>query len=260
MGFSSAMMSGVSGLWANDTALSVIGNNIANVNTTGFKSGRTLFEDMLYKDVTGARSQIGLGTSVLAVQNQFLQGSFLSSDNATDLAINGDGFFVVQDNTATPTTKYTRAGTFNVDVNSQYLVNPDGDRLCDLAGAMIDLTSLAKFSSISSIASDGTISYMDTTGTEQASTIKVGIARFASLDGLEKEGGNNYVATAASGVATTAAANSDTKILYKTLEQSNVDMATELVSMITTQRAYTANSKTVTTSDEMTQTLINLKR
>ena len=259
MGFSSAMMSGVSGLMANDTSLTVIGNNIANSDTYGFKSGRTLFEDLLYTDVIGNKSQVGHGTSVLAVQNQFSQGSVIPADNATDMAISGDGFFVVQDNSATPVTKFTRAGIFNLDSKAQYLVNPNGDKLCDISGAVIDLTSL-KVSSISNISSDGTISYLDATGAENTSTIQIGLAKFKNIYGLDKQGGNDYLATADSGIAVTAAADQDTKILSKTLEQSNVDMATQLTSMITTQRAYSANSKSVTTSDEMTKTVIDMKR
>lgn len=260
MSFSSAMMSGVSGLRVNDIALTVIGNNIANDNTAGFKAGRTLFEDMLYTDVAGNDSQIGHGAAVQAVQNLFTQGGILPTGIATDMAISGDGFFVVQDNTPNSTTKYTRAGAFSVDANGQYLINPNGDKLCDAAGAAIDLTSLANFSSIKSIATDGTISYVDTTGAQQTSTIKVGIARFINPIGLDKAGDNDYRATADSGSAVITAPDQDTRILSDSLEESNVDVASQMVNMISTQRAYSANSKTVTTSSEMTKTAIDLKR
>jgi len=260
MSFTSAMMSGVSGLRANDTALNVIGNNIANVNTAGFKSGRTLFEDMLSKSVDGPNSQIGLGSSVGTVQNQFTQGGFLSAANVTDMAINGDGFFAVQDNSTTSTTKFTRDGTFSVDATGKYLVNPNGDKLCDTTGAVIDLTKLPSSSTINKIAADGTIGYLDASGAQQTSTIKIGIARFNNPDGLEKTGNNDFRATTDSGASVIAAANQDTTILSNNLEVSNVDMTTQLTSMITTQRAYSANSKSVTTSDEMTKTVINLKQ
>lgn len=263
MGFSTAMMSGVSGLLSNSEAITVIGNNIANVNTVGFKSGRTLFSDMLSQSVVANDSQIGLGVQISAIENQFTQGTLVNSANATDIAIDGDGFFVVLDNSATPTTYYTRAGEFAPDVNGTYLVNPDGAKLCDSSGAPIDLTTLTNFSSISNINQDGTISYLDTSGLEQTSTIKIGIANFFNPLGLEKVGDNLYRATLTtegSGAAIVAAPDQDNKVFSYSLEESNVDMAVEMVSMITTQRAYSANSRSITTSDEMAQTLINLKQ
>jgi flagellar hook protein FlgE len=263
MGFSTAMMSGVSGLLSNSEAISVIGNNIANANTVGFKSGRTLFSSMFSESAAAKDSQIGLGVQISAVENQFTQGTLTNSASATDIAINGNGFFVVQDNSATPTTYYTRAGVFNPDENKTYLVNPDGARLCDSAGAPISLSTLADFSSISRINQDGTISYLDTKGLEQTTATKVGIAIFFNPTGLDKAGDNLYRATLSkegSGAATVAAPDQGNKIYSYSLEESNVDMANQMVNMITTQRAYSANSKTIMTSDEMAKTVISLKQ
>ena len=97
MGFSSAMMSGVSGLLNNAQALNVIGNNISNSNTVGFKAGRTQFADMLSVPVTGSSSEVGLGMKLASIENLFTQGSLLNAENPTDLAISGNGFFVVQE-------------------------------------------------------------------------------------------------------------------------------------------------------------------
>ena len=263
MGFSTAMMSGVSGLLSNSEAISVIGNNIANVNTVGFKTGRTLFSSMFSESPADKDSQVGLGVQISAVENQFTQGVLAKSASATDIAINGNGFFVVQDNAATPTTYYTRAGVFNPDENKAYLVNPIGARLCDSAGAPISLSAFANLTSISKINPDGTISYMDTNGLEQTSATKIGIASFTNPFGLEKAGNNLYRATLGnegSGVAAVAAADPGNKIYCNTLEESNVNMASQMVNMITTQRAYSANSRTIMTSDEMAKTVISLKR
>ena len=263
MGFSSAMMSGVSGLRSNSEAITVIGNNIANVNTVGFKTARTLFSDVLSEPLADKDSQIGLGVQVADVENLFSQGALINSVNATDLAISGNGFFVVQDSTATPTTYYTRAGAFSPDGKGTYLINPDGAKLCDSAGVPINLTSLTNFSSIKKINQDGTINYLDTSDTLQTSTTKVGIASFKNPTGLDKAGNNLYRATTnveGSGAAIVAAPDQGNKIYSFSLEDSNVDMSRQMVNMITTQRAYSANSKTIMTSDEMTQVVINLKR
>lgn len=263
MGFSTAMMSGVSGLLSNSEAISVIGNNIANINTVGFKSGRTLFNNMFSESVVAGDSQIGLGAQIGAIENQFSQGIIIPSASATDIAINGNGFFIIQDNSGTPTTYYTRAGVFNPDVNGEYLINPDGARLCDSAGAPINLSTLAGFSSIQKINVDGTISYLDSDGLQQVSATKIGIASFINPIGLEKAGDNRYLADSAtegSGEATVAVPDEENIIFSYALEESNVDMASQMVNMITTQRAYSANSKTIITSDEMTKTVINLKR
>jgi len=262
MSVTSAMMSGVSGLLSNAEAINVIGNNISNVNTVGFKYGRTMFSDMLSNSIT-TNSQIGKGTQLQAIENIFSQGASLTSENATDISISGKGFFVVQDDSSTPTTYYTRAGNFHVDENGKYLVNPDGKRLCDDKSALIDVSTFSSFDKITKIGLDGKISYLDTTGATKVATSVIGIATVPNEMGLEKAGGNMYkenLATGGSGKVTVAAPTTNSKILGGSLEQSNVDVATQMINLITTQRAYSANSKSITTSDEMTQEVINLKK
>ena len=262
MSVTSAMMSGVSGLLTSAEAINVIGNNISNVNTIGFKYGRTLFSDLLSNSVNST-SQIGMGTQLQAVENIFSQGAILSSENPTDISITGKGFFVVQDDSTTPSTYYTRAGAFHVDENGKYLVNPDGMRLCDSASALIDVSTFANFDKITDIGLDGKISFLDKAGAVNVATPVVGIATFTNEFGLEKAGGSMYrenLATGGSGKVTVGLPSVNSKIVGGTLEQSNVDIATQMVNLITTQRAYSANSKSITTSDEMTQDVINLKR
>lgn len=133
-----SLSTGTSGIKANMTALSVIGNNIANVNTVGFKSSRTIFSDVLSQSLTGGSSQIGLGSQLSAITPQFTQGAFETTGNGLDLALEGDGFFVVEDTTGA--SYYTRAGQFALDKDS-YMVNSDGYKLqgysVDSSGAII---------------------------------------------------------------------------------------------------------------------------
>jgi flagellar hook protein FlgE len=263
MGFSTAMMSGFSGLQSNSEAITVIGNNIANVNTVGFKSGRMLFSDVLAEPVAGNNSQVGLGVQISSVENIFSQGTLSNTANATDIAIGGNGFFVVQDNSPTPATFFTRAGAFTPDSKGTFLVNPDGAKLCDSAGAPINLTTLPKFDRIDKINQDGSIRYLDTTGAQQLSATRIGVASFFNPAGLDKVGNNLYQTTLTadgSGAAVVAVPDQDNRVYSFSLEESNVDMANQMVNMIVTQRAYSANSKTIATSDEMTQTVINMKR
>ncbi len=399
MSVQSAMYSGISGLYTNGEGMSVIGNNIANVNTIGFKQGRALFSDMLSTTIN--QGQIGRGEQIQAVQNIFSQGSFESTGSATDLAIQGDAMFVLTDATG-QNRFYSRAGAFTFDKNDA-LVNPDGYQVLGYGivngssnGILgpIDLTNFSSMapqptSSISVTANfdanstppapvwdptlatfnpytasnfstsvayydangnansltlffrntganawqvntfDGTtytaagagspVSFnangslaaptsfstngvtIDLTGTTQYTNssvvynqtadgyaagnltkvtvddkgyvngtytngqlqriAQVALAKFPSVEGLEKIGGSLFSATSASGSALISASNTDNnKVLSNSLEQSNVDLAEQLVKMIVTQRAYSANSKTITTSDQMMQDTLNLIR
>ena len=256
MSITTAMFTGVSGLLANAEAINVIGNNLANANTVGFKSGRMLFSDMLSTSI-GNNSQIGRGIQIQKVDNIFGQGSFEATENVTDLAIQGEALFQVTDGT---NTFFTRAGAFRMDSANKYLVNPDGYRLCNSTGAALDFSGLTAFSKISSVADDGTITWVNTSGTKATFASKIGVATFPNPSGLEKRGGTLFSTSTESGTATIAAATSNNKINSNSLEQSNVDMAAQFVKMIVTQRAYSANSKTITTADEMTQEVLGLKR
>ncbi|MDD2851656.1 MAG: flagellar hook basal-body protein [Desulfuromonadaceae bacterium] len=286
MSVTSAMFTGVSGLLANAEGINVIGNNLANVNTVGFKDSRMLFSDMLSANI-GNNSQIGKGTQIQKVDNLFSQGTFENTTSTTDLAIQGDSFFVLGNVPITtasstailPTTaNLTRAGAFRLiaddtTADTYLLVNPDGYPVLDTAGIPICIESATAGSSvtISKIESDGTITATDATGTPAtfvtASNVKIGTLAIGDKTQLTKLGGTLFRADAkafaggAPAAAVYTAANGSTeKILSNNLEQSTVDMAGQFVKMILTQRAYSANSKTITTADEMTQEALNLKR
>jgi len=297
MGITSAMYSGVSGLLANAEGINVIGNNLANVNTVGFKSGRMLFSDML--SASGPNnSQIGRGVQIQKVDNIYAQGAFENTEVVSDLAIQGNSFFAL----AAPNTTaavasqdlayLTRAGEFRV--NSNYnLVNPDGYEALDAAGGepikFIYTTgsTAGDFAKITAIDSQGVITYTDFAGNSFYYNGNGGAVLEATTDnyatalvngtiaivtptnplGLVKVGGTIFKSSAETGIPTdpfTAAVNtangSSERLYSNSLEQSNVDMAAQFVKMILTQRAYSANSKTITTADEMTQEVLNLKR
>lgn len=295
MSITSAMFTGVSGLLANAEGINVIGNNLANVNTVGFKSGRMLFSDVLSANI-GNESQIGRGTQIQKVDNVFGQGTFETTESVTDLALQGNSFFAVKDpNAAAPvnqnTALLTRAGAFRLD-STLTLINPDGYQVLDTAGNPIKFlndgnaaNNATNFSKITSIDSSGLITYLakdgittnyyNTTGAvgvtanaANAATVqRLAVVAVTNPNGLEKTGGTLFKPMTSSGVpaaaftlATNKANGSSDKIYTNSLEQSNVDMAGQFVKMILTQRAYSANSKTITTADEMTQEALNLKR
>jgi flagellar hook protein FlgE len=290
------MYTGVSGLIGNGESISVIGNNIANVNTTGFKYGRTLFSDMLSANI-GNNSQVGRGMQIQQVQNIFSQGSFENTENITDLAIQGNSFFALKDpNTAAPVPTQnaaflSRAGAFHVD-NTLNLVNPDGYQVLDTQGNPIRFLNDANpannatnFGKVLKVEPNGLITYLAMDGVStlyyntsgavgvpsdpaNAATVqRVALVTPVDASGLEKAGNSLYRATGNSGVpaaafslANNSANGTSEKVLSNSLEMSNVDLATQFVKLITTQRAYSANSKTITTADEMTQEVLNLKR
>ena len=254
MSVTSAMFSGISGLLANAEGINVIGNNLSNVNTVGFKGSRMLFSDMLSTDI-GNNSQVGHGTQIQKVDNDFGQGAFESTTSASDVALQGPGFFRVQ-SPATSTNYLTRAGSFRLD-SSGNLVNPDGYYVLDSTGTKITLTNPAK---IVSIDNTGLITYQNTAGASVTGP-KLDVVTVTNPSGLQKAGGTLFSENSAAGTVTNAAADGTTnKVFSNSLEQSNVDMATQFVKMILTQRAYSANSKTITTADQMTQEVLNLKQ
>ncbi|AIQ64447.1 flagellar basal body rod protein FlgG [Paenibacillus stellifer] len=269
-----SMYSGVSGMRGFQTKLDVIGNNIANVNTTGFKSSRVMFKDIMSQTVSGVTAptdggaggvnakQIGLGVSIGSVDTLHLAGSAQTTNNPTDLRIDGDGFFLVKLNDDQETPFLTRAGDFHVDA-SRNLVNSDGLHVLDSSGEAIvlgdDVTSF-------SIGSDGTIIQSMSDGTTQAG-VQIGVAKVSNPQGLEKIGGNLYRMTlnanAEGALEPTTANNTESgtgAIVAGQLEMSNVDLTGEFTEMIVAQRGFQANSRIITTSDEVLQEVVNLKR
>jgi flagellar hook protein FlgE len=287
MSITSAIYTGNSGLLADSDAINVIGNNLANQNTIGFKSGNTLFSTLLSQNI-GNNSQVGTGVQVQAIQNQFSSGTLESTSNVTDLAISGNGFFALAAPTATSATAatayYTQAGSFSVSATNG-LVNPNGYQVLDTAGAPIVFPSSATdasgnaltFQNVSAISSTGVISclYSDAAGDSATlyyagagnapATTTAGAVNIAEVDvpnpeGMQSQGGTLFTLTNASGTpaALTSANGTTETIVSNKLEESNVDMGSEMVNLINVQSSYSANSKTITTANEMAQDLLNL--
>lgn len=262
-----SMYSGIGGMKNFQTKLDVIGNNIANVNTYGFKKGRTVFKDLVSQQISGASAptttglggtnpkQVGLGATLGAIDTVQTQGSLQTTGRTLDVAISGNGFLMVQDPT-TNETFYTRAGNLYLDGNGN-LVNEDGYYVLDNTGNKI--ASITNADSIS-IGADGKIAVV-TNGTLNNSR-QIGIAVFPNPDGLEKVGNNLYRATPNSGVVAMKIPNNGGagKLVSGALEMSNVDLSEEFTEMIVAQRGFQANSRIITTSDQILEELVNLKR
>ncbi|SHF37155.1 flagellar basal-body rod protein FlgF [Desulforamulus putei] len=260
-----SLYAGVSGMRNHQTRMDVVGNNIANVNTTGYKSSRANFQDSLSQFIGTnpvlGQVQVGTGVKVGSVNNNFTQGPLQSTGRPLDLAIQGDGFFELQDDAGQK--YYTREGVFFIDKDG-YLVNSQGLKLCDTAEAPIQISMPTPPNYIASlnIAKNGTITIKDDTGADISPTSAIGLAIFPNPGGLKKQGGNLYIETPESGSTGGTLANpgSSSTIESGYLEMSNVDLTEEFTNMITTQRGYQANARVITVSDTLLEELIQLKR
>ncbi|WP_156289069.1 flagellar basal body rod protein FlgG [Oceanobacillus salinisoli] len=271
-----SMYSGISGMKNFQTKLDVIGNNIANVNTSGFKKGRVTFQDMMSQTTTGAQgptatrgginaSQVGLGSQLGSIDNIQTQGFRQTTNNPLDLALEGDGMFAVE-TLATADTEstryYTRAGNFYLD-NEGYIVNSNGYYLVgqDNEGqeGRLQIPDTAQSFSIQT---DGTVNYINDAG-EPVEAGQIMLASFSNPAGLEKAGSNLFLNTPNAGLAAelvTPETQGAASIISGSLEMSNVDLSEEFTEMITAQRGFQANTRIITTSDEILQELVNLKR
>lgn len=252
------------GMEAQQLNIDVISNNLANVNTVGFKKSRADFQDLLYQNikVPGAASsttnqvptgiQIGHGVRPVATQKMFSQGNFQETGNSLDLAIEGDGFFKITQPDGT--VAYTRSGAFKLNSEGQ-IVTSDGYLIEPSITIPSDATSV-------SISSDGIVSVKqsDSTSTTEVGNIELG--RFINPAGLQAMGKNLFLPTPASGDVTagTPGEGGFGTIAQGYLEMSNVSVVEEMVNMIIAQRAYEINSKAIQTSDDMLQMANNLKR
>lgn len=259
-----SLFTAATGMAAQDLNISVISNNIANVNTTGFKRSRADFQDLLYQTlrIVGTLSevgnqvptgmQLGLGTRPAAIQKIFLQGDFVMTQNDLDIAIEGKGFFQITQPDGT--IGYTRAGAFKLD-NTGRIVTSDGLPMEPTITIPPDALAI-------SIDSQGGIFY--TTISVPAPTLAgtIQTATFINPAGLQSIGRNIYLETDASGTPTVGVPGVDDRGTMQQgyLELSNVDIVQELVGLIVAQRAYEMNSKVIQTSDEMLQTANNVKR
>jgi len=253
----SALWIAKTGLDAQQTRMSVISNNLANVNTTGFKRDRAVFESLLYQNIRAAGTQssqdtvvpsglyVGTGVRVVATEKLFTQGNLASTGNQLDAAIQGRGFFSVL--MPDGNVGYTRDGSFQQDAQGQ-LVTANGFPVQPSMTIPANTTSVT-------IGLDGTVSaIVENSGSPtQLGTIQ--LVDFINPSGLEARGGNLYTETAASGGAQqgTAGLAGLGTLIQGSVETSNVNVVEELVGMIETQRAYEINSKAISTVDEMLQ-------
>lgn len=249
------------GLETQQTRMSVISNNLANVNTTGFKRSRGIFADLVYQNVRQAGAQssqntqlpsglsLGTGVRTVATEKIHTQGNLVQSNNALDLATQGRGFFQILQPDGT--VGYTRNGEFQVDSQGQ-MVNAEGYTLQPAI-------TIPQNAQTVTIGSDGTVSVLlpGNAATTQVGAIQ--LADFINPAGLQPVGNNVYVETAASGAAQTGnpGLNGLGTLQQGMLESSNVNVVEELVNMIETQRAYEMNSKAISTSDQMLQYVSN---
>lgn len=250
------------GMTGQQTNLDVIANNLANVNTTGFKKSRAEFQDLLYQthrypgteNAEGQQIpvgiQVGMGTRPIAIQKMFSQGDYVQTGNPLDMAIEGEGFFRIIRNDEE---FYTRNGAFKL--------NSEGT-IVDTEGNPLDPEFVVPEETVEvAIDSGGNITALDEAGNELA-TGRITLVRFVNPGGLYAMGKNLYRATGASGEAVEGSPSEEGfgSIAQGFLENSNVDVVTEMVSMIVAQRAYEINSKAIQTADEMLSIANNLKR
>ncbi|HAM70729.1 MAG TPA: flagellar basal-body rod protein FlgG [Verrucomicrobiales bacterium] len=256
-----ALYSAATGMVGQQTSLDVIANNLANVNTPGFKKSKIEFQDLIYQnsklagaDVGGGNQtptgiQVGHGSRIMSTAKVFTTGELQHSDSQLDVAINGPGFFAVT--MADGSTAYTRDGSFRVDSTGR-LVTSDGLPLKSAITIPINATDV-------SIAPTGEVT-MRVGNANQTANLQ--IARFANPAGLDAIGRNLYKENVASGAAEEAAPGTEGygTLAQNYIEGSNVKVVEEMVNMIVAQRAYEVNSKAVQTADEMLQMSDNLKR
>lgn len=258
---------------AQQVNLDTIANNLANVNTQGFKTQVNEFKTLLYQTLqtrtttaNGERkptsAQVGLGTRNSAITTIFKTGNMLSSESDTAFALDGKGFFAVRGEDGN--TYYTRDGNFvfTLAQNGNMLANADGLPVLSSDGRPIVLSQEFIVSSIT-VTADGELCYPDEKENPQPMGIRIGVFQFNNPNGLERMANSLYNITAASGQAINEATNNaveKTKVIQGYLEGSNVQVVDEMVSMIVAQRAYELNSKAITTSDEMLQQANNLRR
>lgn len=259
-----ALRTAATGMFAQQLNIDTIANNLANVNTTGFKKSRPEFQDLMYQTLkatgvsqnpnlqTAMELQVGNGSVPIATLRSFMQGDVQPTQNQLDVAIEGEGFLQVRKPDGT--IAYTRDGSFKMSgegslVTSQgYLVEPP--------------LSFASDTSEISIGRDGTIEAHTVGGGEAVKVGQFELAKFVNPAGLRALGGNLFMETVASGAPTLGPAGTEGygEVLQGYLESSNVDVVEEMVGMITAQRAYEINAKTIKTVEDMLNIANNLKR
>jgi len=252
------------GMNAQQNNIDVTSNNIANVNTTGFKKDRAEFADLMYQSLNytaNATSEntnnptgmdVGLGVRVSGIQKSFIQGSLKETGNSLDIAIQGKGFFQID--TPAGDTAYSRNGSFKLDSEGS-IVNSQGYKLIPEIVIPANMTN-------TSIAADGTVSAMNPTDGTINVLGQITLVDFINPAGLAPKGNGLFSQTTVSGDAIEGIANTEAfgALQQGMLESSNVQLVNAMVDLITAQRAYESNSKSLTTTDQMLQQVNQLKR
>ncbi|MPM17911.1 Flagellar basal-body rod protein FlgG [bioreactor metagenome] len=272
-----SLSSAVSGLQSHQTMMDVIGNNIANVSTAGYQSSRVTFSDVYYQTLrTGNEgtataggtngAQVGYGSQVASIDVLHSTGGMTTTNRTLDQYIDGSGYFVLQD--ANKNEFYSKVGHLYFDAVGN-LVDSGGNFVMGASGGtlssgytpeIINVANLADYSSIS-ISATGIITGVDSTGTT-ATLGQIGLASFVNQDALLESGGCYYAQSSNSGAPTYGVPGETAvgTLVSGALEASNVDLSKEFTEMITAQRGFQANARVITTSDEILQELVNLKR
>lgn len=257
-----SLYSAATGMEAQQLNLNTISNNLANVNTPGFKRSKIEFQDLLYQKPRGAGSdagggnvvptgiEVGNGSRVASTSKVFTQGQVNNTGEKLDIAIQGEGFFEVQ--RPDGTTAYTRDGSFKLSPTGQVTTNDGMPVLSGFQTVPAGTTGI-------NISENGEVSYTGSSGTQ---TSRITLSRFANPAGLGSMGGNLYEETPASGTPETGSPSEAGfgSVLQGYIETSNVNIVEEMVNLIVAQRAYEINSKSIQTSDEMLQNVNQMKR
>jgi len=268
-----SLWTAASGMISQQTSVDTISNNLANINTTGYKKETAQFKSLLYQTIQNtttdsngqvkpAGAQVGLGVKNSAIVSQYTRGTVKETGNDFDFAILGKGFFMVQ--LADGSTGYTRNGSLGLSMGNDgiTLATTEGNPVLDVNGQPIVLPSDYDTSNIE-IDEYGNFMYTLTDGTVAQLDIKLGLAQFSNPSGLEKTSNSILLATQASGTARIEGQDaniSPSTIKKGYLEASNVQAANEMVDLIVSQRAYEMSSKAINASDEMLQQANNLRR
>jgi flagellar hook protein FlgE len=282
-----SMYAAISGLKVHQTMLDVTSNDIANVNTLGFKSQRTTFKDSLSQLQRGGSApnaqqggsnaiQVGLGVQLSSIDNNMQGGAFQSTGNPLDVALQGEGWFRVTGgnppapaagayNPAIPagnTVQFTRAGNFARNQEG-YLVTQDGQYVIARSSATgaDSFVNIPNGATNLSIGQDGSISFDAPSGGGRVTAGYLSLAKFANEGGLERISSNRWAASSASGTEAVGLAGGGYALMNPGMvEMSNVDLAQEFTNMITAQRGFQANSRVISAADQMLQDLVNLNR
>ena len=277
-----SLYSGVTGLKNHQTKMDVIGNNIANVNTVGYKSSRVMFQDIYIQTVKPASAgnattggtnpqQIGLGVQSATIDVLHTKATAQYTGAPLDLSIEGDGYFVISNGSQTTYTRagnlYTDANSYLVDSNGSFVrgfqVDADGDLVLDAGGdpIMTNIYIDPDYYDVS-ITSNGQVVGLDETTNESVVIGQIALATFVNPNGWEKVGERSYRSTVNSGdpFYSSPGEGGAGELNPGTLEMSNVDLTSEFADMIVTQRGFQANSRIITTTDEMLEELVNMVR